>query len=383
MKMEYDIIVCGGGMSGLSLSFRAIQSGVWANKSILIIDKSDKSINDRTWCFWENSLSPFEEIIFRKWVDMCFFSVDNKSLLLDTGDYSYNMIRSIDFYNYTLDYLKSQPNVTITNESIISMNSIVNGCEVVTDSNKYQSEYVFNSIYKKPKLEEKHTYLLQHFKGVIIESNDLGLDTKQIYLMDFRTSQENGNTFFYVLPTSETTALVEYTLFSDKLLPKEVYDQRIEEYIREVLRVNDYKIIESEFGVIPMTDYSFVRTTGNIINLGTIGGDTRGSTGYTFTNTQKTITKIINSYQENGKPHYKEEHISTKHKLYDSTLLKVLADGKYQGHQLFTDMFSSVKATDILAFLDGESSLKQDFKVIKSLIPQYFIKPFFRSWLNR
>ncbi|MFA7326716.1 MAG: lycopene cyclase family protein [Candidatus Kapaibacterium sp.] len=380
--MEYDIIVCGGGMSGLSLAYRALQSGVWANKSILIIDKSDKSSNDKTWCFWENSTSPFEEIIFRKWDEMRFISVDNRSFQLDTGNYSYNMIRSIDFYKHTLEYLKSQPNVTIANENIVSSNTINNSCVVVTDVSKYQSEYVFNSIYEKPKLEEKHTYLLQHFKGVMIESNELSLDPKEIYLMDFRTSQENGNTFFYVLPTSETSALVEYTLFSDKLLAKEVYDKRIEEYIREVLNIKEYKIIESEFGIIPMTDYPFIRSNGNIINIGTMGGDTRGSTGYTFTNTQKTISKIIASYQESDTPHFKEEHITTKHKLYDSTLLKVLADGKYQGHQLFTDMFTSAKASDILAFLDGESSLKQDFKVIKSLIPQYFIKPFFRSWLD-
>ncbi len=383
MKMEYDIIVCGGGMSGLSLVYRDLLSGVWANKSILLIDKSDKSVNDRTWCFWENSISPFEEIIYRKWDEMCFFSVDNKSFLLNTGDYNYNMIRSIDFYNHTLDYLKSQSNLTILNDNIKSVTSIGNSCEVVTDSHTYHSEYVFNSIYDKPKLEEKHTYLLQHFKGVVIESNELNLDPKQIYLMDFRTSQENGNTFFYVLPTSETTALVEYTLFSDKLLEKEIYDKRIEEYITEVLNINDYKIIDSEFGVIPMTDYPFARADGNIINIGTVGGDTRGSTGYTFTNTQKTITKIINSYQSNGTPHYTEEHISLKHKLYDSTLLKVLADGKYKGHQLFTDMFSSAKASDVLAFLDSESTLKQDFKVIKSLIPQYFIKPFFQSWLDK
>jgi lycopene beta-cyclase len=64
-------------------------------------------------------------------------------------------------------------------------------------------------------------------------------------------------------------------------------------------------------------------------------------------------------------------------------MLKVLADGKYPGHQLFTDMFSRAKAYDILAFLDSESTLKQDLKVIKSLIPQYFIKPFFKSLRNK
>ncbi len=140
MNMEYDIIVCGGGMSGLSLAYRALISGVWENKSILIIDKSNKSINDRTWCFWENSDSPFESIIYRKWDEMCFFSLDSRSLILDTADYSYNMIRSIDFYRHTLDYLNSQENVTISNENIVSFTNTNNKCEVITEQSRYASE---------------------------------------------------------------------------------------------------------------------------------------------------------------------------------------------------------------------------------------------------
>ena len=45
----------------------------------------------------------------------------------------------------------------------------------------------------------------------------------------------NGTTFTYVLPTSETTALVEYTLFSKKLLQQEQYDSELKNYIKTIL----------------------------------------------------------------------------------------------------------------------------------------------------
>lgn len=382
MKNEYDIIVCGGGMSGLSLIYRALKANIWSNKSIILIDKEIKTANDKTWCFWENTISPFEDVIFKKWKEMCFFDIEDNGYLLNTKDYSYNMIRSSDFYNYTFDYIKSHSNLKIVREEIKSISNTASGCEVLTDSCNYHAEFVFNSVYQKPKLKENNTYLQQHFKGVIIESDNLNLDPNKIHLMDFRTSQEYGATFFYVLPTSDNTALVEYTLFSEKLLDPHIYHQRLKEYIVNILGIAEYKIIESEFGVIPMTDYPFERTTGSIINIGTIGGDTRGSTGYTFSNTQKTISNIIQNYKSKETPLGIEEHISRKHRIYDSTMLKVLAGGKYKGHQLFTDMFTKSKAYDILAFLDAESSLLQDFGIIKSLIPQYFFKPFFQSLLQ-
>ena len=71
MKNEYDIIVCGGGMSGLSLIYRALKANIWSNKSIILIDKEIKTANDKTWCFWENTISPFEDVIFKKWKEMC------------------------------------------------------------------------------------------------------------------------------------------------------------------------------------------------------------------------------------------------------------------------------------------------------------------------
>jgi len=379
MNKQYDIIVCGSGMSGLSLAYRASKSGIWDNFNILIVDKDTKNKNDRTWCFWDKFTSPFEEVVFHKWDEMLFFTNGGKKKILDNNNYSYKMIRSIDFYNHTLEYLRSQSNITFYYDTIKSISNKSDEVEVVTENTSFTSRYCFNSLYEQPKIKSYDTYLLQHFKGIVIQTEIPSFDLNQIHLMDFRTGQENGNSFFYVLPTSDNTALVEYTLFSGNLLEKEVYDYKLKEYINKVLGIAKYKISGSEFGVIPMTDYQFDRFDGNIVNIGTLGGDTRGSTGYTFSNTQKTIGNIIKSFEKSGNPFYEQENISKKHKVYDSTMLQVLADGKYKGHQLFTDMFSKVDASDIFAFLDSESNLLQDFRNIKSLSPIFFIKPFFKA----
>ncbi len=185
--------------------------------------------------------------------------------------------------------------------------------------------------------------------------------------MDFRTGQEQGTTFFYTLPVAENELFIEYTLFSKSLLPAAVYDQKIKSYLHDVLKIDTYEILEEEFGVIPMTDHPFKRFDGNIVHIGTAGGDTRASTGYTFTNIQKTIDQILHVYQSAGNPFFEEENISLKHQLYDAALLNVLAKQSYEGHQLFTDLFSKVPAYRIFAFLDAETSVFQDLQIMKSL----------------
>ena len=44
-------------------------------------------------------------------------------------------------------------------------------------------------------------------------------------LMDFRVSQQHGATFVYTMPFSKKSALVEYTLFNEKLLQPAEYDE--------------------------------------------------------------------------------------------------------------------------------------------------------------
>lgn len=75
---------------------------------------------------------------------------------------------------------------------------------------------------------------------------------------------------------------MEYTLFSKDLLPLEEYEVEIEKYINN-LGISEYEIIEKEQGNIPMTSYQFWKqNTKNIVHIGSAGGWTKASTGYTF-----------------------------------------------------------------------------------------------------
>ena len=377
MTEKYDYIITGAGAAGLSLLVRMINSGKFSDKKILLVDKEPKNRNDRTWCFWDTGKSLFDEVIYKSWQHLWFHGKDF-SKLYDISPYRYNMIRGIDFYNYCFNMIRSQPNVDIRFGNVSEMQTDGETARLLFDNQKLVSRYIFNSIILSKALPGKgEFYLHQHFKGWVIETAEAVFNESQATLMDFRISQQHGASFVYVMPFSPATALVEYTLFSKELLSTVEYEDGLKAYISDFLKCPQYKVTHEEYGIIPMTNHKFPRREGNIINIGTAGGQTKASSGYTFQFIQKDTAAIVqqlaagNTLQLPASP--------KKYNFYDSVLLNVLATGKLSGNEIFTQLFEKNPPRRIFDFLDNQSSLAEDVKLISSL-PTF---PFFKAGLQQ
>jgi lycopene beta-cyclase len=211
---KYDFIITGMGCAGLSLAVHMIRSGKFTDKKVLLIDKERKEKNDRTWCFWERGTGAFEKVVYRKWKN-AWFHADGFSELLNLNPYQYKMIRGIDYYTYCLDIIGAEKGFDIVYAPVEQFQHHQNSVSVSAGGVLYTADYIFNSIMlDQPKVSNGKYYLLQHFKGWIIETENDCFKPDEATLMDFRPSQEHGTTFVYVMPFSPRRALVEYTLFS-------------------------------------------------------------------------------------------------------------------------------------------------------------------------
>ena len=377
LDKRYDYIITGMGCAGLSLAVQLKKSGLAKGKKILMVDRVQKKQNDRTWCFWETAPGPFEEIVFRRW-EQAWFHSSGYSSLLELSPYKYKMIRGIDFFNHCLEQLSSSPEFEIITADVQSVANSADGAMVMIDNTPVYGRYLFNSIvFEKPKLKPEDFYLLQHFKGWIIRSPHPFFNKDQATLMDFRTVQSEGSSFIYVMPFSKTEALVEYTLFSKTLLEVEDYEVALKNYIHNILGLQDYEILEKEFGVIPMTNFPFNRHSKNILNIGTAGGRTKASSGYTFRFIQKDTADIINSLQKYGHPFDLHADASRFH-WYDSVLLNILSGDELKGEEVFTHLFSKNKVCEILKFLDNETAVSTEMRILSTL-PQW---PFLKAGLE-
>lgn len=368
-EIKYDYIIAGSGCAGLSLLYRILNEQSLNKKNILVIDKNQKNINDRTWCFWENKEGIFNSIVTHKWNTLEFLNPDFTQRF-DLKYCTYKMIKGIDFYNHIFSFARKFENVTFKYEKIVQIQA-ENDCVMLeTENNKYFSDYIFNSTNLfKPQINTSDT-LLQHFEGWIIKTVKPTFNSKIGTLMDFRINQEFGTTFMYILPTSSNEALIEYTLFSEKILDKEKYAKELKSYIENYLKADQYEILHKEFGVIPMSINKFSRklnSNKNIINIGTAGGFTKASTGYTFQFIQKNTSKIIENLKKGKHPNIKITFREKMFQWYDRTLLEVIISKKMTGIEIFSIMFKKISPEKILNFLGNESKFTDEIRIMYSL----------------
>lgn len=373
---QYDYIFTGAGLSALMTVYKMVVSGKFQNKRILLLDENAKQTNDRTWCFWAEASSIWEPSISKKW-DSALFANANFQLNLDLHPYRYSKIQGLDFYNQVWKLISKQENIDFVQEKVLEIEESETIILVKSETQSFSCSQLFNSIYNPSlvNLQSKYPLLQQHFVGWFIKTETPVFNPEQATFMDFSVAQKGNTRFIYVLPVSKTEALLEYTLFSKELLSKEEYETEIENYIRQ-LGIRQYQIVEKEYGNIPMTCYPFWKhNTQNVINIGTAGGWTKASTGFTFKNSDKKSTELV-SFLET-QTDFKKFYKKTKFWFYDLLLLDILDQKNETGAAIFSALFQKGNTQLIFKFLDEETSVWEDLQVIWKCPKGLFIKALF------
>lgn len=361
--MVYDYAIIGAGAAGLQLALAMVEDDFFQDKQLLILEPESKTSNDKTWSYWEKGQGKYDDILAARW-DTALFHGSGQSLNIPLRGYNYKSLRALDFYNYAKSKLKKRDNIHWIKERVEELDE----GDIVTLIGKkhYQAQTVFDS--RMPVTSEEiqtATGVLQHFLGWEIKTPNKAFDHESFVMMDYRIKYEETSSFTYVLPYSETEALVEFTFFSPDLVEKEDYEILIRKYIEEQLNIDEFEITAKEGGVIPMFDYPFHKyNTERVIKIGTAGGWVKPSSGYSFKRSGTKCKKLIENIK-NNRPLTKGL-FSKRHLLYDSTFLKVLESENHLGEDLFSIMYSKNNIETVFAFLDEETSFAQEVALMNT-----------------
>ena len=381
MKQNYfDFIICGAGASGLLLLKAIREESFFNEKSILIIEKEIRNVNDRTWSYWESPNGSFDSILSKKWSKANFCSEDFDSDF-DLNPYQYKMLRSAGFYQSIRNKYSKLKNTIFLHAEVKNIDSKNIMTEVITSEGKFQSKKVFNSLFDpKPMInQKKYPVLQQHFVGWFIKTKKTSFDSSKVFFMDFNIPQVQETRFIYVLPIDKHNALVEYTLFSENLLHFDDYETGIKAYL-DSKGIIEYEIKEKEQGNIPMTCFPFEKfNCRSLLHIGTAGGWTKASTGYTFMNTRRNIERLI-PFLKTGAG-LNTFTIKNRFRFYDLLFLDVLNRYNARGSKLFTRMFEKNPPVRIFRFLDEKTNFIEEFKIMASFsLTQkiWFLKALFK-----
>ena len=376
--LEYDYLIVGGGAAGLSLAYHIAQEPRLADKKVLLIEPEAKVQNDRTWSFWTDEAGMFDSIVAHEWPKIAFRSPGFERVF-DLGRYRYKTINGLDYYRFVQHALADNPQFTRVQAQVSDLrNTHRIGARAITSAGEFTARYAFDS--RPPNLAqlkrpEKHRYLLQHFVGWEIETDTDVFDTTTVEFMDFRGPQQHEARFIYVLPFEPRRALVEYTLFSETVLPKAEYEAAIRDYLSNTLGLKSYRITAEEVGAIPMTDHPLpARNGAHVFNLGTLGGRAKPSTGYAFKRIQQHSARLVAALATTGRPPADATGDKWQFQLFDTLLLDIMQRRGETTRDIFRELFERNPVQRIFRFLDEQTSWADNLRVLNSVTPGPFVR---------
>jgi len=353
---EFDYIIIGGGCAGLSLAYELDLYKKLENKTLAIVEPRKSYERDKTWSFWKVIDHNFEDCVIKNWKDFSI-NIPKKTKFIKCDKTPYQSINSGLFYKKITNKLRLNKNIQFfKNVNEIDM----------------ENGFIFNSVSTA---NHSKNQLWQHFMGYEIETSKNFFDQEIFNLMDFNCEQKDAVHFFYTLPFSKTKALVETTWLSN-LNKNELlnYEKQLKDYIANNLNIKKYKITYSEKGAIPLFQQKNIKRV-NEIYIGSAGGMTRLSTGYTFLNIQEQ-SKYIRENIENIE-NIEIFKIDKKYDFLDNVFLNVLSNHPDKMPNIFFKLFETSPKT-IINFLSNKSSFIEDLSIILKMPKLLFLKNLFR-----
>ena len=346
-------VILGAGAAGLSLCHALLERGV--TDEIVVLDRKPAFTDDRTWCFWDTASHPYSHLVSHCWHGWDVVSAGGRRAGQTVTRGGYACLRGGDFYAYVSAIIRRHANVTLSL-----------GCPV--GDTLPDADYVFDS-RPRPVPPGGLTFS-QRFFGQVIRSDAPAFDPARCTLMDFQVSQDNGLHFVYVLPFSPTEALVENTYIQPPAANQISPDQHrseIRAYLSKQHGLTSDCAAREESGAIPMTTQAFPKRDGRVFFIGTAGGCSKPSSGYTFTRIQSQCRQIADAAAAGTLDRFWEAPTSARFRFFDTVFLQALRDNPAAFPSYFARLFSSVPPDTLTAFLSESSAWPSDLHILRAL----------------
>lgn len=375
MSENYSHIILGGGCAGLQLADALLEKDRKQKLRILILEQSSTP-PQKTWCMWARTKTPhrYDHLVSKRWSHLTFRGPE-KAKQFQLGKWEYQYISGEHFFQDHLERFEGDPRVTILHAAILDFGKAQQGYWVRTEAGTWHAPRMYSSLPDREAGHKAKHFLWQHFMGWFIRTEQPAFDPGQMTLMDFSVQQRDGACFVYVLPFSETTALIEYTVFSGAPWEEAQYEQELKAYLNQLLSGRSYHIEKTESGRIPMTDFPFSRySSKGPINIGGAAGMIKPTTGYAFKRILQDSSVLARL------PEIPDVRFTGRFFFYDKLLLRIIQEDPEKVARIMEKLFIRQPISRVFRFLDERTTLLEDGFIFSRLPWRPFLKALFREW---
>lgn len=251
---------------------------------------------------------------------------------------------------------------------------------VQTDGGAVTARWVFDS--RRP-VATGGTRMV--FRGFEIETDRPLPDPETVTLLDFRVPQSDTVRFAYLLPLGPQRAVVDlvelvsldHDLQTAGTQPDSIHTALLEGYLHTVQGLRDFAVLRTEHDSLPLRPVrSAHRRSGRVMAIGRAGGLLRASTGFAFDRIQRDSVALTESLVNHDHPGTGWRP-PRRQAWLDRVFLQVATDDPAQLEAAMSRLFRGASAAVPLAFLDGDSTLRQE----AGLIGHLPYRPFLRAAL--
>jgi len=344
---ERELIILGGGCAGLSLAARLVQQK--PNIALTVVEPRAHYEEDRTWCGWRIAPHFFSDCVVSHW-DKWRIASSQRSLLLHSSNYPYEMVRASLVYEKACTLIQSSPAAELLLQT--SADEVVETADEVlvtlSTGTVIHSPWVIDTRPQTRTLSKP--WLWQNFVGYVVQCEtftDFEEDTP--VLMDFQSPGESISQFMYTIPFGQNQFLFECTRFSMVRGEEQVLEAALLHWLHQHFG-SRWQLQRREAGSLPMAP-PLPTHQQRVIQAGTRGGNMRISTGYAFHRIQRWADTCADSILQSGKPLSPASNLLLD--AMDEIFLRVLQQPSTSAADIFTDLFASCPTDRLIRFLSG------------------------------
>lgn len=383
MNSHWDIVIAGGGLSGLAMAVELAQPR-FAHLKILLVEQRTQYRRDRTWSFWSDGTHPHAHLERAAWARWRVAHAGADAVC--SGEQTYRSIDADTFYADALARINACAHIELRLGSTLASVSAEWPCRVrLGDGHELQTGLLIDA---RPPASARPPALAQHFAGWEIETDVDLFDPSTLDLMDFVPARD-GLHFFYVLPYGPRRALVEATWVSAPGLHHD-YAAQLERYVARRWGAPAYRKLYEEHGSLALDPVDPGPAHGPVVTVGRAAGTLRPSTGFAFRETLAHCARLARQIGECSFPVTGAASLrplqafrrSAVDLWIDRLFMRVLAADWSAAPAIFLALFRHTPPNRLIRFLSGQARWSDRAAVVASLPKWRFLRSLFQSLMK-
>ena len=374
-----DLAIIGGGCAGLSLARELSRrmgqqdSRDLTAASVVVLEPREQYSDDRSWCFWARKDHAFSDLVSQRWSRWRFGIAGESPLEAQSATYSYQHLKSIDFYSDACEQIERCPQITLRlGVEVLGVEQDLAGWRISTHQGDVIAAQVVDTRPPSPQ-RRNESLMFQCFLGAELRlAQQGGLDPHCIDLMADMDTTPEGFRFSYVLGLTSDRVLAEVTYFSPRPLMQTEIQPELDRLLLQRGWI-DSEVVRTEYAILPMglplEDESPVPT---LVRAGMGGGALRPASGFGFRRIQQWAQLCAQTYCTTGMLS-SQPVASWRQRRMDDLLLRVLRDRPDVTPRIFSQLLSRCPTDRFVRFMDDSASLMDTLWVIAAMPKLPFI----------